>query len=312
MNAKKLRIAMLGMIPGNGHPYSWSAIVNGYNPEEMAKCPYPAIANYLGEQPLENVGIPNAQVTHIWTDNPMDAPLVAAASKIPHVVKNMEDVIGEVDLVIIATDDGTDHVRRARPFVEADIPVFVDKPLAITREELRQFIAWKNAGAKILSSSGLRYADDLKKIERREWLWLNSITCKTWERYGIHALEPLFKVVGPGFTHVRNESKADSSIVYCDHKCGVQLTVCAFKDAIGSREVINAYGCEKHECLTTIHKTYHVFRNQLLSIVEWGITGVDPYPFEETLELMAIIIAGIDSRKQNGALVSVESVFATL
>ncbi len=311
MNTKKLRIAMLGMIPGNGHPYSWSAIVNGYDPKEMAKCPYPVIVDYLGAQPLESVGIPNAQVTHVWTDNPEEAPLVAAASKIPHVVENMEDVIGEVDLAIIATDDGADHVRRARPFVEAGIPVFVDKPLAITREELRQFVAWKNAGARILSSSGLRYANELEKIQGREWLWLNSSTCKTWERYGIHALEPLFKVVGPGITHVRNEAKANSSIVYCDHKSGAQLTIGVFKDATGSHGVINAYGRTGHESFR-MSDTYNAFRNQLLSIVGWGITGIDPYPFEETIELMAILIAGQDSREQKGTMIPVESVLATL
>ena len=26
------RWAMLGMVDGNGHPYSWSAIFNGYDP----------------------------------------------------------------------------------------------------------------------------------------------------------------------------------------------------------------------------------------------------------------------------------------
>ena len=41
--ASPLRLAMLGMIPGNGHPYSWSAIVNGFDPAAMAACPYPVI-----------------------------------------------------------------------------------------------------------------------------------------------------------------------------------------------------------------------------------------------------------------------------
>ena len=26
---QKIRLAMLGMVDGNGHPYSWSAIING-------------------------------------------------------------------------------------------------------------------------------------------------------------------------------------------------------------------------------------------------------------------------------------------
>src|ERR1051325_5639197 len=98
---------MLGMIEGNGHPYSWSAIVNGYDPVKMAACPYPVIAQYLGKQPLETVRIRGVRVTHVWTDNPEDAPKVAAASKIEHVVAKPEEVIGKVDAVVIATDDGT-------------------------------------------------------------------------------------------------------------------------------------------------------------------------------------------------------------
>ena len=34
---RELKIGILGMTEGNGHPYSWSAMFNGYDPEEMAK-----------------------------------------------------------------------------------------------------------------------------------------------------------------------------------------------------------------------------------------------------------------------------------
>ena len=86
---------------------------------------------------------------------------VAAAALIPNVVAQPEDVIGKVDAVLIATDDGFDHVRRARPFVEAGLPVFIDKPLALTVEDLRTFAQWEKAGARLLSSSGLRYAPEI-------------------------------------------------------------------------------------------------------------------------------------------------------
>ena len=140
---RDLRLAMLGMIPGNGHPYSWSAIINGYDPVAMAPCPYPTIPQYLGAQPLEKVKVPGARVTHIWTDNLDEARLVAKASLIPHVVDRPEDVIGQVDAVFISTDDGYEHVRRARPFVEAGLAVFVDKPLAISIPDLQTFIDWE-------------------------------------------------------------------------------------------------------------------------------------------------------------------------
>ncbi len=39
---------MLGMIDGHGHPWSWSAIVNGFDLQKLAACPYPVIPQYRG------------------------------------------------------------------------------------------------------------------------------------------------------------------------------------------------------------------------------------------------------------------------
>lgn len=298
---------MLGMIPGNGHPYSWSAIVNGYEPGLIAECPYPVIADYLGARPEGSVGIEGAEVTHIWTDELHDAPKVAAASRIPHVVSRMEDVIGEVDAVIISTDDGADHVRRARPFVEAGLPVFVDKPMATTRAELEQFASWRRQGARILSSSGMRYAPEVEELRGEEWRWMTSLTCKSWERYGIHALEPVFTVTGPGFVDVRCEAQTGSDIVYCRHANGTQATIAAIDDAVGSFGVLHAYGVKDQRTIS-MRDTYSAFRGQLVAVVDWLRSGRDPYPFAETLELMAILIAAIESREKDGKRIAVASI----
>lgn len=303
-----VRLAMLGMISGNGHPFSWSAIINGYDPAVMARvCPYPVISEYLNAQPFAEVGIPDARVTHVWTDDPTDAPKIAAAAFIPHVVSRPEDVIGEVDAVIISTDDGTDHVRRARPFVEAGLPVFVDKPLATTSDELACFMQWQRDGARILSSSGMRYAPELSEIEERDWLWISGVVCKTWERYGIHALEPVYKVLGPGFTEVRSESQPGSDIVYCRHLSGTQITIAAIHDAIGSQGVLHAYG-KSGEKAIALRSTYQTFRSQLLEIVRWVQSGIEPYPFSQTVELMNVLMAGLESRRRGGEIVPISSV----
>ena len=44
VNRDEIRLAMLGMVDGNGHPYSWSAIFNGYHREAMADCPFAGIS----------------------------------------------------------------------------------------------------------------------------------------------------------------------------------------------------------------------------------------------------------------------------
>lgn len=304
---RPIRLALLGMIPGNGHPYSWSAIVNGYDPVEMAKCPYTMIPEYLDKQPTGTVGIEGAQITHIWTDDADDAPRVAAAARIPNVVSRPEDVIGDVDAVIIATDDGADHARRVRSFVEAKVPVFVDKPLASTREELHQFVDWKKDGARILSSSGMRYAPELEALRHQNWLWLTSITCKSWERYGIHALEPIYTLLGEGFTEVRSESQPGSDIIYCRHRSGGQATISAIHEAYGSIGVIHGYGRDNEVCVR-VKNTYLAFRNQLTAVVEWVRSGHDPYPFSDTVELMAIVIAAQESRQRGGELLQLNPI----
>ena len=47
---KQLKIGIIGSSDGNGHPYSWSAIFNGYNKKIMEDCEFPAISNYLNKQ----------------------------------------------------------------------------------------------------------------------------------------------------------------------------------------------------------------------------------------------------------------------
>ena len=312
----EIRLAMLGMIEGNGHPYSWSAIINGYNPEEMAKCPYAAIPKYLGAQPLETVRIPGARVTHVWTDDPSDAPKVAAASLIENVVASPEDVIGHVDAVVIATDDGSDHVRRARPFVEAGLPVFVDKPMAVNLAELRQFIQWNRETDRILSNSGMRYAPEIRDVATRrselgDLRWITSFTCKTWERYGIHALEAVQPLVGPGFKSVQTNHRDGSDLVHIVHGSGVQLTLAAIHDAFGSFGAVHLYGTGGQVALT-LRDTYQAFRGQLIAFLDFLRTGARPYPFDETIELMAVIIAGIRSREQDGRVVEVREILMDL
>jgi predicted dehydrogenase len=232
------------------------------------------------------------------------------------VVARPEDVIGQVDAVLISTDDGTDHVRRARPFVEAGLPVFVDKPLTTTMEDLRTFITWERAGAPLLSSSGLRYAPELAGLEADrgrfgEIRWLSIATAKTWERYGIHALEPAFVLLGPGFESVRLESHPGTEVAHLVHRSGTQVTLPVIYDGGPSFGALQVSGNQGFAQLR-FTDTYTAFRAQLLSFIDFVRTRRKPYPFTHTVELMAVLIAGIRSRKRKGQRVEVAEVLAEL
>ncbi len=72
-------------------------------------------------------------------------------------------MLGNVDAVIIARDDHETHLELARPFLEAGLPVFVDKPLSLDLEALRFFRPYLEAG-KLMSCSGMRYARELDEL----------------------------------------------------------------------------------------------------------------------------------------------------
>lgn len=316
LTAPVLRLAMLGMIEGNGHPYSWSAIVNGYDPVVMADCPYPVIPRYLGAQPAGSVAIRGARVTHLWTDKPAEAPHVAAAALIDHVLERPEQAIGQVDAVLIATDDGFDHVRRARPFLEAGLPVFIDKPLALTIEDLQVFMIWQKAGGRLLSSSGLRYAPELdpliaapEKIGR--WRWISGLTCKSWERYGIHVLEPVFRLLGPGFTSIRLETRPGLETAHLHHQSGAQVSLPVIADGGATFGTLHLAGTTG-QTTVRLADTYTAFRRQLVEFVAYARTGAGSYPFSDTVELCSLLIAGLRSRAEGSRRVELAEITAQL
>src|SRR5262245_55146653 len=112
--------------PGNGHPYSWAAIFNGYEPKAMASCPFSVIPEYLSRQRFPESAIQGAAVTHVWAQQRESAEHVAAAARVPRVVSDYRDMIGEVDGVLLARDDAERHYEMAAPFLDTGLPVYID------------------------------------------------------------------------------------------------------------------------------------------------------------------------------------------
>ena len=308
----EIRLAMLGMVDGNGHPYSWSAIFNGYDPEAMATCPFPAIPDYLSRQPKHTFGIPGARVTHVWTDEPKDARHVSKCSLVPNVVERPEDVVGQVDAAIIATDKGHEHVRRCEPFVEAGLPLFVDKPLVDRAADLAIFRAWVAAGKPIMSCSSMRYAKEYMPYRASthdlgELRFASITTPKSWERYGIHALEAIYPILGPGFLTARNSGTAERNIVHFKHRCGADAVAVATADLYGGFGLLTLAGT-KGSVQVAYRDSFHAFKAQLEAFTEYLRTGETPFPFAETDELMRMIIGGIVSRENGGAEISLDNI----
>lgn len=82
-------------------------------------------------------------VTHIWGETEAFAEKTAEAGAIPTIVRDPAEMLGKVDGVMVDHRDGKYHLAAARPFVEAGLPVFIDKPLSTSLDEARRFLQWR-------------------------------------------------------------------------------------------------------------------------------------------------------------------------
>lgn len=198
MTSEKLRLGLIGMSPGNGHPYSWSAICNGYNQVLMEDCGFPVIPRYLEKQTYPDDFIHEATVTHVWSQDMQLSKHIAKASNIACCVKNFEDLIGSVDAVLLARDDAENHYYFAKPFLEAGIPIYIDKPLALSLNEANNLLDLQSYSGQIFSCSALSYAQELVP-DSSELAGLGEIRTiigfapKEWDKYAVHIIEPLLR-----------------------------------------------------------------------------------------------------------------------
>jgi predicted dehydrogenase len=297
---------MVGMVEENGHPFSWSAIINGrFDSDIIRNAGYGVISDYLSAQPPSALGLAGCEITHIWCDRAEDAKAVAQSAGIKYSVTDPRDAIGQVDAVIIPTDKGEEHVERARPFVEAGLPVFIDKPLAISTDHINQIVAWHEAGRRICSTSAMRYAQEFLAIRSRlaeiGELRLIVATCaKSWERYGIHALEAVYGLLPPGgWSDVCNTGSSDANIVHVRHRQPADVIIAVNRDMFGGFCHVSVFGT-LGRLDARFQDSFSAFKAQMQAFVDYTRGNRDAMSFEQTVEQCRIIIAGIRSRENGG------------
>ena len=302
------KLGIIGMSPGNGHPYSWAAIFNGYDKAKMADCPFPVIPQYLAEVNPATMHIEGAKVTHIWTQDRRISEHIAGASRIENVVDNITDLIGAVDAVILARDDGENHLEMAAPFIEAGIPILIDKPLTDNIEDLRQFVRYHEAGKPMMSCSSMRYLDAIHEARGTlgRVLTTHALTGKYWRTYGIHIIEAVYAMMGPGVAHVQNVGREGEEIVHMQYADGRHAMLQSFKEIAFAFH----FGFYGDRDFTFIDRTdaYSSFKNMLTAFVEALKTGKPAFDWHETVEMVKVVIAAIVSLRDKGRIVRLEEI----
>lgn len=218
--SKKIKLGIIGLSKGNGHPYSWSAIINGYDKKLMRKCEFPAIPKYLEKRNFPKDQIKRAEVTHIWTQSSRISNKIANATFIKSVVKDYKDLLGKIDGILLARDDADLHLKYAKPFLKNGLPIYIDKPLAFTIKEAKKIISLQKYDGQIFSCSSNRYAKEFKLNEKQKKKIgkirsIQAFVPKDWDKYAVHAIDPLIRIIpnrGPILESKRIGNKYQSTL----------------------------------------------------------------------------------------------------
>jgi predicted dehydrogenase len=226
------------------------------------------------------------------------------------ILEKPEDLIGQVDAVLIESVDGSVHRERALPFIEAGLPVWVDKPLACSTADARILLdAAQKKGGVLMSASALRYDLPVKDVlAKRETLGavlgVDAFTpASTHPRnpgffhYAVHGVEIMYALMGAGCRRVR-----------CVHQEGVDVAVGEWADGRtatvrGTRKGSYALGftafCEKG-IVPALNSPFY-YRELLKEIVAAFQTGKGPIDAAELLEVVAFQEAANQSMDRDGA-----------
>jgi predicted dehydrogenase len=226
---------------------------------------------------------------------------------------SIEELCREVDAVLLMSVDGRTHLRQVRPVFAAKKRVFIDKPFAASLHDAREIVRLSlESGAVFFSSSSLRFVSEVQDLKNNTALG-NMVGAFTYGPapiephhpdlfwYGIHSIEMLYTLMGPGCESVTRLHTNGADVVVGRWKDGRTGVVRGIREGATPYGAV-AFGSKGVVATRSPMKTdYH---GLVTEIVKFFQTGAPPVSSEETLEIMAFMEAADLSKMRHGAPVA--------
>jgi predicted dehydrogenase len=233
-------------------------------------------------------------------------------------VDSIDTLLGKVDVVLLLSIDGRTHLEQVRPVFAAGKRVFIDKPVGGSLvDAIKIYELAKQCKVPCFSSSCLRFSPHTVAVRNDpkigEIRGCDAFSPCPFEShhpdlywYGIHGVETLFTIMGPGCKSVVRLHAAQSDVVvglWNDNRIG------SFR---GTREGPHSYGATAFGTKGIANDVgkFEGYEPLIVEIAKFFKTGKPPVSAEQTLEIMAFMEAADESKRQGGVPVAIESVLA--
>jgi predicted dehydrogenase len=276
--------------PGSNHGTAFASTFNGFD-DAKVKALWPGTF-VRSQRRLEG-----ARVVRVWDPQREWAQKLADICGIERACATPEEACEGVDAVLLVDDGSGEQWRYAEHPLHKGVPVFCDKPLAMTAKDAQAIARLaRSTKTKFMSASSLRFVPDIVKLReelpRLGNVHLASVVCgNELIYYGIHALSMAYAVLGAGAVSAINVGQPGLNEVrlrFANHR-DVLLLV-AEREWMRPGYQINLYGQKEWRTLTPDLKNLYSYL--LETFLDYLKTGNEPYPIEEEVELIAALEAG--------------------
>jgi predicted dehydrogenase len=228
-------------------------------------------------------------------------------------VDSIEQLLSKVDVVLLESVDGRPHLSQATPVLKAGKPLFIDKPLAASLDDVRKIVQLsRETGTPFFSTSSSRFHSDIPRLRTKPGVGKvtkvqGSYVMSKLEFhpdlffYGIHGVEPLYAVMGTGCVRVSRKMENGADVTtgkWKDGRIGIYHALAKGEKLPlvriwGTDGVIDSKGSVGYEGLVR-------------AIAEFFHTRRPPVDPAETLEMFEFMTAAQLSKDRGGAEVGLD------
>jgi predicted dehydrogenase len=281
----------------------------------------------LINDPNDKHHVPGGKVVAAFKGGSPDIP--SSINRVPEYSQKLEKTFGvkffdsipelcrEVDVVLLESVDGRPHLEQVRPVLAAHKPVFIDKPVAGSLRDVLEIdrLARENK-TPWFSSSAYRFYDSMVELKSANVGEIRGAIsygpCELEEHhpdffwYGIHPVEALYTVMGPGCESVVRTTTTNADVatgVWSGGRVGTFRGVRG-STAAGSHAV-TVFGSK---AVAEQKRGADDYAPLVQGIMQFFQTGIAPVPNRETIEIYAFMEAADESKREGGKPVKISEV----
>lgn len=228
---------------------------------------------------------------------------------------SLEEMAKDIDVAFIQSCDWDRHIELSKPFVEAGVPVFIDKPIVGNMRDLKIVEDWAKEGKVILGTSAMRYTyehdDFFANAETDDIINITATVGVDEFNYAIHAVEEIMgfmkghRPVSTRFvgSNTVGDVETDSYRVMFDNGVAAYYHICKkgwqhSTAIVMTKKITYVYKIDSN-------KVYEAMLKQVCNYFEGKENSLATV--EEMLDSVKIMLAGKKSRITDGGEIALAS-----